>query len=217
MNYDRLKNIHQKHSKYILPIKPGMFLEIHENVWEWDTKRIWKFKWLVIKVKKPNHPDGTFTIRGEVARMTIEKIYPLSFPNFEKVILLDNYKIRRSKLYYIRDKVGKDARFESLVKTETKGIDLLDGLRQVKEDTKVEKNNEQKVVEEKTKNEEDTVKVFVENKEKVEESFNDSVEEVIEEKVEEIVEKKIGDNAQEKVENQEVNEADVESEELWEE
>jgi hypothetical protein len=130
------------------------------------------------------------------------------------VILLDNYKIRRSKLYYIRDKVGKDARFESLVKTETKGIDLLDGLRQVKEDTKVEKNNEQKVVEEKTKNEEDTVKVFVENKEKVEESFNDSVEEVIEEKVEEIVEKKIGDNAQEKVENQEVNDADVESEEL---
>jgi large subunit ribosomal protein L19 len=45
--------------------------------------------------------------------MTIEKIYPLSFPNFEKVILLDDYKIRRSKLYYIRDKVGKDARFKS--------------------------------------------------------------------------------------------------------
>ncbi len=217
MNYERIKNIQKKHSKFILPIKSGMFLEIHENVWEWDTKRIWKFRGLVIRVKKPNHFDGTFTIRGEVARMTIEKIYPLSFPNFEKVILLDNYKIRRSKLYYIRDKVGKDARFESLVKTETKGIDLLDGLRQVKEDTKVEKNNEQKVVEEKTKNEEDTVKVFVENKEKVEESFNDSVEEVIEEKVEEIVEKKIGDNAQEKVENQEVNEADVESEELWEE
>ena len=151
MNYERIKNIQKKHSKFILPIKSGMFLEIHENVWEWDTKRIWKFRGLVIRVKKPNHFDGTFTIRGEVARMTIEKIYPLSFPNFEKVILLDNYKIRRSKLYYIRDKVGKDARFESLVKTETKGIDLLDGLRQVKEDTKVEKNNEQKVVEERLK------------------------------------------------------------------
>jgi len=59
----------------------------------------------VIKVKKPNHPDGTFTVRGEAARMKIEKIYPLSFEGFEKVILLDDYKIRRSKLYYIRTKI----------------------------------------------------------------------------------------------------------------
>jgi len=60
---------------------------------------------LVISVKKPNHPDGTFTIRGPVARMTIEKIYPLSFKKFDKVILIDDYKTRKSKLYYIREKL----------------------------------------------------------------------------------------------------------------
>jgi len=118
MYYNRLKNIYDKNQNIILPVKPGMFLEIHEIVWEWDTKRIWKFKWLVIKVKNPNQPDGTFTIRGEAARMTIEKIYPLSFPNFSKVILLDDYKIRRSKLYYIREKIGKDARFKSIIESE---------------------------------------------------------------------------------------------------
>jgi ribosomal protein L19 len=37
--------------------------------------------------------------------MTIEKIYPLSFKKFDKVLLLDDYKTRRSKLYYIREKV----------------------------------------------------------------------------------------------------------------
>ena len=125
MYYNRLKNIYDKNQNIILPVKPGMFLEIHEIVWEWDTRRIWKFKCLVIKVKNPNQPDGTFTVRGEVARMTIEKIYPLSFPNFDKVILLDDYKIRRSKLYYIREKIWKDARFKSIIEGEKRWTDLL--------------------------------------------------------------------------------------------
>lgn len=188
MNYERVKNIQKKHSKFILPIKSGMFLEIHENVWEWDTKRIWKFKGLVIKVKKPNHIDGTFTIRWEVARMTIEKIYPLSFPNFEKVILLDDYKIRRSKLYYIRDKVGKDARFKSLISAENRGMDLLEGLELVekdKEEINIETNDTQVVVQETIETEK----------------------EVVEESAEKIVE--------ENVENKET--ADVESEKSWEE
>ena len=146
MNYNRLKNIHNKNQTPILPVRPGMFLEIHEIVWEWDTKRIWKFKWLVIKVKNPNQPDGTFTIRGEAARMTIEKIYPLSFPNFSKVILLDDYKIRRSKLYYIREKIGKDARFKSIIESEKRWTDLL---ALVKKDQKAPVVEETPVVEEK--------------------------------------------------------------------
>ena len=146
MYYNRLKNIYDKNQNIILPVKPGMFLEIHEIVWEWDTKRIWKFKWLVIKVKNPNQPDGTFTIRGEAARMTIEKIYPLSFPNFSKVILLDDYKIRRSKLYYIREKIWKDARFKSIIESEKRWIDLL---ALVKKDQKAPVVEETPVVEEK--------------------------------------------------------------------
>lgn len=150
MNYDRLKNIYKKNENVILPIKPGMLLEIHENVWDRDAKRIWKFKGLVIKVKKPNHPDGTFTIRGDVARMTIEKIYPLSFPNFEKVLVLDEYKIRRSKLYYIRDKVGKDARFKSGLPAGYQEIDLLEQVKSkmIKKDKiePVEKKDEQQQI-----------------------------------------------------------------------
>lgn len=146
MYYNRLKNIYDKNQNIILPVKPGMFLEIHEIVWEWDTKRIWKFKWLVIKVKNPNQPDGTFTIRGEAARMTIEKIYPLSFPNFDKVILLDDYKIRRSKLYYIREKIWKDARFKSIIESERRWTDLL---ALVKKDQKAPVVEETPVVEEK--------------------------------------------------------------------
>ena len=126
MNYNRLKAIHDKNQTPILPVRPWMFLEIHEIVWDWDSKRIWKFKGLVIKVKNPNQPDWTFTIRGEAARMQIEKIYPLSFPNFDKVLLVDDYKIRRSKLYYIREKIWKDARFKSIIESSKRNTNLLD-------------------------------------------------------------------------------------------
>ena len=100
-------------------------LELHEKVWQWNNERIWKFKWLVIKVKKPNHVDGTFLIRGKAAGHTIEKIYPLSFGKFEKVLLVDSFRTRRARLYYIRDKVGKDAKMKSEATAEEKGVDLL--------------------------------------------------------------------------------------------
>lgn len=60
-----------------------------------------------------------------VAGVEVEKIYPLSFNKFEKVHLLDDYKIRRSKLYYIREKVGKDARFKSKITAEKRDTSLI--------------------------------------------------------------------------------------------
>jgi len=126
MNQKRLATLRVAKGYHILPIKSWMQLELHEHVGEWNNKRIWKFKWLVIKVKKPNHPDGSFTIRGKVAGQTVEKIYPLSFPKFAKVLVLDEYKIRRAKLYYIREKVWKDAKMKSLLTNAEKGVDLLE-------------------------------------------------------------------------------------------
>ena len=125
MNFKRLKSLYDQNGYPILPVKSGMFLEIHEKVGEGDNTRIWKFKGLVLKVKKPNHPDGTFTIRWDVARMTIEKIYPLSFGKFDKVLLIDDYKIRRSKLYYLRDKVGKGARLKSKIESWKRNTNLI--------------------------------------------------------------------------------------------
>lgn len=125
MHYQRLKNIFDQKQYSILPVKSGQQLEIHEKVGTGDTQRIWKFTWLVINVKKPSHPDGTFTIRGTVAGVAIEKIYPLSFPKFEKVLLLDEYKTRRAKLYYMKEAVGKRSKLKSLLKQSERGTDIL--------------------------------------------------------------------------------------------
>lgn len=124
MNFPRVKALHDKHEYSILPVKAGMFLEIHEKLGE-ENNRVWRFKGLVIKVKNPQHPDGTFTIRGMVAGVEVEKIYPLSFNKFDKVTLLDDYKIRRAKLYYIREKVGKDARFKSKITADKRDSSLI--------------------------------------------------------------------------------------------
>lgn len=109
MNFERLKKIWDLKWYKVVNVKPGQFIEIHEIVKERNNERIWKFKGLVIKVNRPNHPNWTFTVRWEVAGVTVEKVYPLSYPNFKKIILLDQYRIRRAKLYYIREKVGRKA------------------------------------------------------------------------------------------------------------
>jgi large subunit ribosomal protein L19 len=125
MHFARLQTLYTSKKYPILAIKSGMLLELHEDVGEGDTKRIQKFKGLVIQVKKPSHPDGTFTIRGTVAGVVVEKIFPLSFPKFEKVILLDLFDTRRARINYIREKIGKDAKMKSIITIDLKEKDLL--------------------------------------------------------------------------------------------
>jgi len=125
MNFDRIKTLQEKNNVSLLDVQPGMYLEIHEKIGEGDSNRVWRFKGLVIKVKKPQNADGSFTIRGTVAGVDVEKIYPLSFTKFDKVTLLDDYKIKRSKLYYIREKIGKDARMKSKISSDKRNTSIL--------------------------------------------------------------------------------------------
>lgn len=125
MNFDRIKTLQEKNNVSLLDVQPGMYLEIHEKIGEGDSNRVWRFKGLVIKVKKPQNADGSFTIRGTVAGVDVEKIYPLSFTKFDKVTLLDDYKIRKSKLYYIREKIGKDARMKSKISSDKRNTSIL--------------------------------------------------------------------------------------------
>ncbi len=124
MNFERIKALQDKNNVSLLDVQAGMYLEIHEKL-EGDNNRVWRFKGLVIKVKKPQNADGSFTIRGTVAGVDVEKIYPLSFTKFEKVILLDDYKIRKAKLYYIREKIGKAARMKSKISADKRNTNLL--------------------------------------------------------------------------------------------
>lgn len=142
MNYERLQSVYSKNWYPIIPVRTGMLIEVHEKVWEGSTERIWKFRGLVIKTKKENHPDGTFTMRWTCSGVTVEKIYPFSFNKFEKVLLLDEYKVRKSKLYYMRDKIWKDARLKSIISAENRDSDLMKKIKTF--ETSVEETKEVK-------------------------------------------------------------------------
>ena len=116
MNFERIKQIAALYNNAeIWDVKVWQEVEIHERIKEGNNERIWRFKGLIIRVKKPNSHDGTFTVRGKVVGIDVEKTYPLSSQTIKEIILLDEKKIRRSKLYFIREKVGKDARLKSLL------------------------------------------------------------------------------------------------------
>lgn len=124
MNYSRLQAVYKEKNMHVFPIKEWQYLELHETIPQWDSVRISKFKWLVIKVQNPQSPTGTFTIRGTTYawRTVMERVFPLWFLHFEKIVLLDQYRVRKSKLYYIRDKVGKDARMKSILKSSEREV-----------------------------------------------------------------------------------------------
>lgn len=115
MNFERIKQIATLNNLKIWNVKPWQEVEIYEKIKEWKNERIWKFKGLIIKVNKKNSHDGTFTVRWKVLWVGVEKIYPMSTNIIDKIILLDEKKIRRSKLYFIREKIWKDARLQSLL------------------------------------------------------------------------------------------------------
>lgn len=65
-----------------------------------------------MKVRRPGSPEGSFTVRGKVAGVTVEKVYPLSFVKFDNIYVIEEHKVRRAKIYYIREKVGKKAKLK---------------------------------------------------------------------------------------------------------
>ncbi len=115
MNFERIKQLASLYEAKIWDVKVWQEVEIHEKITDGKNTRIWRFKWLIIKVKNPNLHTWTFTVRGKVIGIDVEKVYPLSSTTIQKIILLDEKKVRRSKLYYIREKIGKDARLKSLL------------------------------------------------------------------------------------------------------
>jgi len=125
MNFSRLQAVYNSFGMKTIQVKTGQLLEIHETIGEGDNKRNWKFKCLVYGVKNASHPNGTFLVRGVTSGVVIEKIYPLCFEKFSKIVLLDEFKVRKSKIYFLRDKVGKGARLKSIITSERRNMDLL--------------------------------------------------------------------------------------------
>ncbi len=68
------------------------------------------FEGIVIAKKHGNEAGGTFTVRKVISGVGVEKIFPVNSPTIEKIEVLKKARVRRAKLYYLREKSRKEAR-----------------------------------------------------------------------------------------------------------
>lgn len=92
-----------------LSIAVGDTVRVHQEITEGKKTRIQVFEGIVIAIK--NRENGkSFTVRKIGAGgIGVEKIYPVSLPAIKKIELKRQGQVRRSKLYYLRDRIGKAA------------------------------------------------------------------------------------------------------------
>jgi large subunit ribosomal protein L19 len=84
---------------------PGDVIKVHQKIQEGEKTRVQIFEGVVLGIKGRGE-NKMFTVRKLVGDVAVEKIFPVMSPNIEKVTLKahSKKKIRRAKLYYLRDK-----------------------------------------------------------------------------------------------------------------
>jgi len=91
-----------------LGIKAGDTVKVHQKIVDIKGKaRIQVFEGTVLARKHGNEPGATFTVRKVASGVGVEKIYPLYSPNIDKIEIVKRAKVRRAKLYFIREKVAR--------------------------------------------------------------------------------------------------------------
>ncbi|MCQ2612736.1 MAG: 50S ribosomal protein L19 [Treponemataceae bacterium] len=98
--------------------KVGDTVKVHFKIIEGKTERIQVYEGLVIGIKGSGI-RRTFTVRKNSYGVGVERIFPMHSPRIAKVEVVRPGKVRRSKLYYIRGKVGKAAKIKELIVKKT--------------------------------------------------------------------------------------------------
>ncbi|MBQ3670942.1 MAG: 50S ribosomal protein L19 [Treponema sp.] len=112
---DLIKTIEEQQKKEgALNFSVGDTVKVHFEIIEGKTKRIQIYEGLVICIKNAG-VRKTFTVRKISYGVGVERVFPVYSPRVVKVEVVRVGNIRRSKLYYIRDKIGKGAKVKELV------------------------------------------------------------------------------------------------------
>ncbi len=113
---DIIRNIEAGQMKAEVPaFHVGDTVRVHGRIKEGNRERIQVFEGIVIKRQGGGNRE-TFTVRKSSSGIGVEKTWPLHSPNVVNIEVVRRGKVRRAKLYYLRDRVGKAAKVKELVK-----------------------------------------------------------------------------------------------------
>ena len=107
-----ISDVQKAQLKKIPEIRPGYTVRIHQKIKEGGKERVQAFEGLVIKVGHGEGPEKTITIRKIVQGIGVEKVFPIHSSGIKKIEVKKKAKVRRSKLYYMRQRSGKSARLQ---------------------------------------------------------------------------------------------------------
>jgi len=109
-----IKKIEAGQTKDYQDIKAGDTVRVHFKIVEGKTERIQLYEGLVIAMKNAG-VGRTFTVRKNSYGVGVERVFPMHSPRIEKIEVIHYGKVRRAKLYYIREKIGKKAKIKELL------------------------------------------------------------------------------------------------------
>ena len=112
---DIIKNIEAAQLKEVAEFNVGDTVRVHNKIKEGNRERIQVFEGIVIKRQGGSNRE-TFTVRKNSNGVGVEKTWPLHTPLIEKIEVVRRGKVRRAKLFYLRDRVGKKAKVKELIR-----------------------------------------------------------------------------------------------------
>ena len=110
-----IKSIEAAQMKEVTEFNVGDTIKVYAKIKEGNRERVQAFEGTVLK-KQGGSCRETFTVRKTSNGVGVEKTWPLHSPNVEKIEVVRRGKVRRAKLNYLRDRVGKKAKVKELVK-----------------------------------------------------------------------------------------------------
>lgn len=93
-----------------MDMRAGDTVRVWQKTKEGDKTRLQAFEGLVLARKHGTEPGATFIVRATLSGVGVEKTFPLYSPMIDKVEIIRRSKVRRAKLFYIRDKAAREIR-----------------------------------------------------------------------------------------------------------
>ena len=112
---DIIKKIEDEQLREVAQFRIGDTVKVHNKIKEGNRERVQVFEGIVIKRQGGGNRE-TFTVRKNSNGVGVEKTWPVHTPLIEKIEVVRKGKVRRAKLFYLRDRVGKKAKVKELIR-----------------------------------------------------------------------------------------------------